>query len=363
MNATFSNVFPARVPTTNNINSNINNNCQQALQAKYTPDPTCVEEIIIKIKTNNKTLNLLYDILCKNDTSTNKVKETINAFLLENNLNFDNLYILIKYAILNEFQYFNPTFKIISELLEIKRLIKFYESEHLSEDFLLQLSSFLDKIVFLFMFHFDSQPFLLAINILKLLLNFCDNEFELNTLKEMLNLLKLLFNKRKVSQMIPKIYTNIAGVVQIILLNANISQESINYFNQFLLKEQTDLLLLFVIITPFYKTNKSNGFAKILTPENNVKFIEKYSNDLEKQVKNIIALISNVNNSTLNIDQFNKVARNSLNVICAFSFMIDIIRDKDNKQYNYSNFIAKVNDSLKNLWNVLLCSDEFIVII
>ena len=241
-----------------------------------------------------------------------------------------------------------PAIKEVTNFL-LTSFHKFSENSELIQEHI----SILEKIYYLFIFHFNVIIVNQGIKILNFLLNELDYDFHKETLQKKIKIIHILKLKKSVNATVcNKIISNLSLALNLILQNSN--TETRKCFYDFVSNNSEDFLLIWFLCQN--STNEMN-FSKLFSIDQISTMIEKYSKEVEKTLKLLEAAVQNFKLET-SVTNKNKI-KQCFDIIGMISKIIDSFNIRGNRSYNFDKLI-KMNliPILKRFWNVILFVNE-----
>jgi hypothetical protein len=302
-----------------------------------------------------KTNEIININIIKLDTILKEISNDKKAFYETNYLNkFEEYLEAIKSSV-----YLTDSDQILDIIYEkissiYVKLLEIYNTLVVLEEFqqfVNDLVDFFEKSFYLLIFHFHSKFESLGFEIITTLLLSLDYQFHLAMLQKLIDLIKLLMNKRQLNLLLcNRFIFNLSLAVNLTLHNSN--EETRRYFLNSVVGTNEALMTCYFVCSA---TNNQFNFSRYYPIDILTSFTDRLNKDFEKHINQFEILINDLNKqktSTLN----NRI-KQVLNSVSSIAKVIDSFLVRGNRTFNYSKIIANLSKLMKNLWELLLIAD------
>jgi hypothetical protein len=220
-------------------------------------------------------------------------------------------------------------------------------------DFMFELLSISENLMFLYLFHFHIEFNYLGNILLKFFLDNLDFEYHKEILQNVIKIIQIVKVKKSVNSIVcSKIITNMSQCVTIILNNTN--NDTRKCFYDFIKLNSEDYIFSYILCD---STCDELNFSKMYPNEKISELIEKYSKELEKQLKVAENFITK-DDKTLTSKTRIKQSIDIINCICK---VMDSFTIRGSRSYNIDKQIKGIIPSIKRFWNLILFNSNLYV--
>ena len=300
-----------------------------------------------------KKLNKINQSLLNTETTQEllKIKEILSTSINDKTelSSLSDIYKNIFHSLYENYSY-KYNYEIITEIIN---LFKSYIS--LDMNIKTEPLIFMEKLLMLFLFHFDQRSNQIGFELLKYLIDNIEMSFSNSLLSYFCQLLKILNIKKNIltkhspsSIVLSIVLYNISVSIYIILSDNQIFKENKTNFISFIKKNIKDIGSIYVLFIPY-----DNNFYlnQKIFEENDIKYI--YENLGENLNKTLSELSNEINLKNKNKNPDSLILSEKINIIGSICKILNSITDEGSRTYSMDKVIKNLIITLQKILTII----------
>ena len=300
-----------------------------------------------------KKLNKINQSLLNTETTQEllKIKEILSTSINDKTelSSLSDIYKNIFHSLYENYSY-KYNYEIITEIIN---LFKNYISLDINSK--TEPLIFMEKLLMLFLFHFDQRSNQIGFELLKYLIDNIEMSFSNSLLSYFCQLLKILNIKKNIltkhspsSIVLSIVLYNISVSIYIILSDNQIFKENKTNFISFIKKNIKDIGSIYVLFIPY-----DNNFYlnQKIFEENDIKYI--YENLGENLNKTLSELSNEINLKNKNKNPDSLILSEKINIIGSICKILNSITDEGSRTYSMDKVIKNLIITLQKILTII----------